>query len=88
MDCLFCKIVRGEIQVPRLAEDEFGLAFPDINPGAPVHVLVVPKEHVATLPDAAARPELIASDGYHPSDLGYARWAELMWDAVRSRIRS
>jgi histidine triad (HIT) family protein len=59
MDCLFCKIVRGEIQVPRLAEDELGLAFPDINPGAPVHVLVVPKEHVATLPDAAARPELI-----------------------------
>src|SRR5258708_12788427 len=59
MDCLFCKIVRGEIQVPRIAEDELGLAFPDINPGAPVHVLVVPKEHIATLPDAAARPELI-----------------------------
>ena len=34
------------------------------------------------------RPELMAGDGYHPSDLGYARWAELMWDAVRSRIRS
>ena len=34
------------------------------------------------------RPELMAGDGYHPSDIGYGRWAELMWDAVRSRIRS
>jgi len=38
--------------------------------------------------EVPARPELVARDGYHPSDLGYARWAELMWDAVRSRIRS
>jgi len=38
--------------------------------------------------EVPARPELMAGDGYHPSDLGYARWAELMWDAVRSRIRS
>jgi acyl-CoA thioesterase I len=38
--------------------------------------------------EVPARPELVAADGYHPSDLGYARWAELMWDAVRSRIRS
>jgi acyl-CoA thioesterase-1 len=38
--------------------------------------------------EVPARPELIAGDGYHPSDLGYARWAELMWDAVQGRIRS
>jgi len=38
--------------------------------------------------EVPARPELMARDGYHPSDLGYARWAELMWDAVRSKIRS
>lgn len=38
--------------------------------------------------EVPARPELMAADGYHPSDVGYARWAELMWDAVRSRIRS
>jgi lysophospholipase L1-like esterase len=38
--------------------------------------------------EVPARPELMAGDGYHPSDLGYARWAELMWDAVQSRIRS
>ena len=34
------------------------------------------------------RPELLSADGYHPSDLGYARWAELMWEAVRTRLRS
>jgi len=38
--------------------------------------------------EVPARPELVGRDGYHPSDLGYARWAELMWDAVRSRIRA
>jgi acyl-CoA thioesterase I len=38
--------------------------------------------------EVPARPELMAGDGYHPSDLGYARWAELMWVAVSSRIRS
>jgi acyl-CoA thioesterase-1 len=38
--------------------------------------------------EVPARPELMAGDGYHPSDLGYARWAELMWDAIESRIRS
>lgn len=59
MDCLFCKIVAGTIPVERLAEDEVALAFPDRTPGAPVHVLVVPKEHVATLIDAESKPELI-----------------------------
>ena len=37
---------------------------------------------------ARLHDELLARDGYHPSDLGYARWADLMWDAVRTRIRS
>ncbi len=44
--------------------------------------------YAASRREVPARPELVARDGYHPSDLGYARWAELMWDAVRSRIRS
>jgi len=48
-DCLFCKIVAGKIPVQRLAEDDAALAFPDINPQAPVHVLVVPKLHVESL---------------------------------------
>lgn len=38
--------------------------------------------------EVPVRPELMAADGYHPSDIGYARWAELMWEVVRSRIRS
>jgi histidine triad (HIT) family protein len=48
-DCLFCRIVRKEIPAKLVAEDEHSLAFRDINPQAPVHVLVIPKEHVPSL---------------------------------------
>jgi histidine triad (HIT) family protein len=44
-DCLFCKIVAGEIPSNKVAENEKFLAFHDINPKAPIHVLVVPKDH-------------------------------------------
>ena len=54
MSCLFCKIVAGEIPAKRVYEDEIVLAFEDINPQAPVHVLVIPKRHVATLNDLQA----------------------------------
>lgn len=50
-DCLFCKMVAGEIKPDTLYEDEHVLAFRDINPQAPVHFLVVPKQHIATLND-------------------------------------
>ncbi|MCR5663977.1 MAG: histidine triad nucleotide-binding protein [Oscillospiraceae bacterium] len=46
-NCLFCRIIRGEIPSARVYEDESVLAFRDINPQAPVHVLVVPKTHIA-----------------------------------------
>ena len=46
-DCLFCRIVTGEIPSNRVAETEISLAFRDINPVAPQHVLVIPKRHVA-----------------------------------------
>jgi histidine triad (HIT) family protein len=49
--CIFCKIVRGEIPSRKVYEDEHVLAFHDINPLAPVHVLVIPKVHIATLYD-------------------------------------
>jgi histidine triad (HIT) family protein len=49
MDCLFCKIAAGTIPVTRLYEDEQVVAFPDINPQAPVHALVIPKRHIASL---------------------------------------
>ena len=46
MDCLFCKIIKGEIPSTKVYEDEKILAFRDINPQAPTHVLVIPKEHI------------------------------------------
>ena len=46
MNCIFCKIVNGEIPSTKVYEDETVLAFRDINPAAPVHVLVIPKKHV------------------------------------------
>jgi histidine triad (HIT) family protein len=46
-NCIFCKIIRGEIPSTKIYEDELIIAFNDINPVAPVHVLVVPKKHIA-----------------------------------------
>ena len=46
MDCIFCKIAAGEIPSNKVYEDEYCLAFHDINPQTPVHVLVIPKTHV------------------------------------------
>lgn len=51
MDCLFCKIVNGDIPVRNLYEDDRVVAFHDIAPQAPVHFLVIPKKHIATLND-------------------------------------
>lgn len=48
-DCLFCKIVEGEIPSTKVYEDEEILAFNDINPLAPIHILVVPKKHITSL---------------------------------------
>ncbi|HHH42954.1 MAG TPA: histidine triad nucleotide-binding protein [Gammaproteobacteria bacterium] len=53
-DCLFCKMVSGEITPDTVYEDDDVLAFRDINPQAPTHVLVVPKQHVSTLNDLDA----------------------------------
>ena len=50
-DCIFCKIVRGEIPSTVVYENDDVLAFEDINPMAPVHVVVIPKKHIATLMD-------------------------------------
>jgi histidine triad (HIT) family protein len=53
-DCLFCKIVAGQIPADRVYEDEQILAFKDIHPQAPIHFLIIPKTHLATLNDFAA----------------------------------
>ena len=51
MDCLFCKIIAGEIPCSKVYEDDSVFAFNDIDPQAPVHVLIVPKEHIASADD-------------------------------------
>jgi len=50
-DCLFCKMVAGDIKPDAVFEDDHVLAFRDINPQAPVHILIIPKRHIATLND-------------------------------------
>jgi len=52
MDCLFCKMVSGDIPVKRLYEDEVAIAIADIHPQAPVHALVIPKVHVKSVAEA------------------------------------
>jgi histidine triad (HIT) family protein len=53
-DCLFCKIVRGEIPSRKVYEDDQVLAFHDINPLRPLHLLIVPKRHIISLQTASA----------------------------------
>ena len=56
--CVFCRIVAGEIPAPMLAENDHAVAFRDLAPKSPVHVLVVPKRHVASLAECQDGPEL------------------------------
>jgi len=49
MDCIFCKIINGEIPSKKVYEDAFVYAFEDINPEAPVHVVIVPKMHIESI---------------------------------------
>lgn len=50
--CIFCKIIKGEINCKKVYEDNSFFAFHDINPQAPVHILVIPKQHIAKLYEA------------------------------------
>ena len=50
-DCVFCKIIKGEIPSERVYEDNEIIAIKDINPAAPIHILVIPKKHIPTLLD-------------------------------------
>lgn len=56
-NCLFCKIIKGDIPSAKVYEDEYCFAFRDINPQAPVHVLLVPKMHVANMAEIALLPQ-------------------------------
>ncbi|MBD3620024.1 MAG: histidine triad nucleotide-binding protein [Chromatiales bacterium] len=53
-DCIFCKIAAGEIPADVVYQDDDVIAFRDLNPQAPTHVLVIPRKHIATLHDAEA----------------------------------
>ena len=58
LDCLFCKIVAGELNTEFIAENETAVAFRDINPLAKVHILVVPKKHSANIAEVEDSAEL------------------------------
>ena len=66
MSCLFCKIVEGVMPSTAIFEDALGYAFADINPQAPVHVLIVPREHI---------PSIIDTDQSRKALLGHLLWA-------------
>lgn len=54
MDCIFCKIIEGSIPSKKVFENDRVLAFQDIQPAAPVHILIIPKKHIPTMNDIAA----------------------------------
>ena len=64
MDCIFCKIIQKEIPANIVYEDEEVLAFRDIQPAAPVHILVIPKKHIASLVDLKPGEEAIIAKIY------------------------
>lgn len=61
-DCLFCRIVAGQIPATVVHETDTTLAFRDINPKAPIHVLIIPKAHVADLAALAESDRVLAGD--------------------------
>ena len=78
MSCLFCRIAAGEIPATKVFEDDEIVAFDDINPQAPMHVLVIPRAHVATLNDldacarGAGRANAAPGSGDRRSERGHA----------------
>ena len=63
-DCLFCKIVKGEIPCNKVYEDEEVLAFYDINPVASIHILVIPKKHIASVAHLTNEDEALVGKIY------------------------
>lgn len=65
MSCLFCKIIEGSIPSTAVYQDDLAYSFADINPKAPTHVLIVPREHIASLKDATE---------HHRELMGHLLW--------------
>ncbi len=64
MDCIFCNIISGEIPSVKVYENEYVYAFNDISPVAPVHVLIIPKQHIASINDLTAENVNLISEVY------------------------
>jgi len=62
VDCLFCKILKGQIPASIVYEDERLIAFKDINPQAPLHALIVPKRHIASLNELTAEDDALVGE--------------------------
>jgi histidine triad (HIT) family protein len=62
MSCLFCKVVAGEVPSKKVHEDEHLVVFEDVNPQAPLHVLIVPRRHIATLNDLEAGDDALIGE--------------------------
>lgn len=58
-DCIFCKIIKGEIPSKKIYEDEEVIAFYDIDPAAPIHILVIPKKHIPSLVEIKQEDEAV-----------------------------
>ena len=76
-DCLFCKIIAGDIPADIVYESETAIAFRDINPQAPTHVLIIPRKHIATINDISEEDQAIVGSLYSAAreiarDEGYA----------------
>ncbi|MDR0822792.1 MAG: histidine triad nucleotide-binding protein [Endomicrobium sp.] len=58
-DCLFCKIIKGEIPSKKVYEDDLVLAFDDISPQSPIHIVIISKKHIASLKEVSQNDEIL-----------------------------
>ena len=77
-DCLFCKIIQGEIPSTKVYEDEFVLAFRDIDPQAPEHIIIIPKEHITSANEINGENSAVIAKIFETAakiarDLGFAQ---------------
>ncbi len=85
-DCIFCRIARGEIPAKKVYEDEDIFAFHDINPQAPVHFMVIPKLHIASLSEADASHQAVL--GKLMAKLGELARSQGLTDGFRTIINT
>ena len=90
MDCIFCKIIAGEIPSDKVYEDEHVFAFRDINPQAPVHVLIVPKKHMRNILECDAQTAAAVTEavGKVARQEGVSRLGFPRGDQLRPRWRA